>query len=272
MIALDGSRFTRCHKTAVFDDRNFIAELFRHLQHMRGEENCRARIAKFPHHALKRMRSLRVKAYKGFIQNQQLRRMHKRRNERRFLLHAVGIRADQPTQAFLHLKCRGIACDTLLPLSLRNAEHVRNEIDVLHARQIIVQLRIVRDVGCNCFAGHRLFLHRHAADADFPFLKAQCADCRADRGRLSRAVVADKTVNVPRINAEGKPVYCPFPTGIGFGKVLKCKHMPSFGRRCGTLYFALFIIMQMMHLGKMFFENRRCILVWFMVIYFIKLL
>ena len=76
---------------ALLDDGYLVAELLRHIQHMGGKKTAVpfwhiSRMISF-----QREGSLRIQSDKGLIQDEQLRFVYQRGDNRRLLLHAVGI-------------------------------------------------------------------------------------------------------------------------------------------------------------------------------------
>ena len=73
--------------------------------------------------------------------------MQQRRNDGQFLLHAVGVRPDGLCQVLRQAKGIAVLPDALRPLCRAYAKNIRNKIKVLDAGHIVVQLRVVRQVG-----------------------------------------------------------------------------------------------------------------------------
>ena len=60
------------------------------------------------------------------------------------------------------LKAAGVIGDAGLPLGLPHPENVADEIQILDAGEMLVQIGVVGNVGGDAFAGHRVALHRMA--------------------------------------------------------------------------------------------------------------
>ena len=91
------------------------------------------------------------------------------------LLHAVGVGSDGLRQIGGQFKCIGVFADARLPLICAHAENVGDEIQVLDARHVVVQVGIVRDVGKAPFAFQGIFLDGYPVNGDFSCVKLQNA-------------------------------------------------------------------------------------------------
>lgn len=79
--------------------------------------------------------------------------MQKRGDDRELLLHAVRVAGDRLGQIARQIKKVRVAMDAALPVLLRNAEDIRNKIQVLNAGEKFVEVGVIRNVGKLFFAG-----------------------------------------------------------------------------------------------------------------------
>ena len=162
---------------------------------MRREEDRAAAVAQLPHHALEQMGGLRVQADERLVHHDELRGMEPGRNNGQLLLHAVGVGGDGLGQIVRQLKALRKLADAHLPVRRADTENVRNKVQILDARHIVIEIGIVRDVGKLPLAGQRVRADGGAADADLSGIEAQDPGDGFQRRRLPRAVVADEAVN-----------------------------------------------------------------------------
>ena len=138
------------------------------------------------------MRGRRVETDKGLIHDDELRRMQKRGDDRELLLHAVRVAGDRLGQIARQIKKVRVAMNAALPVLLRNAEDIRNKIQVLNAGEKFVEVGVIRDVGdgviCDGFP----------RDENLTAVRLQNAAAGLDGGRLACAVVADEGANLAR--------------------------------------------------------------------------
>ena len=85
--------------------------------------------------------------------------MQQRRNDGKLLLHAVGVRPDGLRKFLRQAKGIAVLPDTLHPLCGAYAKDIRNKIKVLDAGHILVQLRVIRQVGQAPLAFQRVIPH-----------------------------------------------------------------------------------------------------------------
>ena len=142
---------------------------------MGGEEDGPALVAHLPHHFFEQMGRFRVKPHEGFIHKDELRLVEPGGNNRQLLLHAVGVGGDGLRQIGGQFKCIGVFADARLPLICAHAENVGDEIQVLDARHVVVQVGIVWDVGKAPLAFQGIFLDGHPINVDFSRVKLQNA-------------------------------------------------------------------------------------------------
>ena len=85
-----------------------------------------------------------------------------------------------------------------LPVLLRNAEDIRNKIQVLNAGEKFVEVGVIRDVGKVLLAGDGVFRDGFSGDENLAAVRLQNAAAGLDGGRLACAVVADEGANLAR--------------------------------------------------------------------------
>ena len=191
---------------------------------MGGEEDRAAPVTDLPHHAFQQVRRLWVKAHKGFVHEDKLRLVEPRGDDDQLLLHAVGIGRDGLRQIAGQLKGVRVPADALAPQSGIHAENVRDEVQILDTRHVLVQVGIVRNVGNLPLAFQRLFPNGIAADVNFSRVELQNARHGFQRRGLARAVVADEAVNLTGTDVQVQVVHSLlFP--VGFCQMFNVQHI-----------------------------------------------
>ena len=137
-------------------------------------------------------------------------------------------------QIIRQLKAIGIVVNPLLPFLHADAKDICNEIQELNAGHIFIQIGIIRNIRQLLFTCQRVFLHRHAADDNFSLVKLLDADHGFERCGLSRPVVPDKAVDLPRRNVQAEVIHG-FFLPIALGQMFYFEH--------DVLLFSLFIIL-----------------------------
>ena len=129
------------------------------------------------------------------------------RNDRQLLFHAVGIGSDGLRQIVRQFKKVSAFTDTHLPVGGTDMKNIRNKIQVLDARHVIVQIGIIGDVGKAALAFQRLCPNRFSVNINFSGVKLQNS-CHRFQGRcLACAVMTDKTINFAGSNVQLQIVY-----------------------------------------------------------------
>ena len=139
------------------------------------------------------------------------------------LLHAVGISADGLVQIAGNLKGIGQLLDPLGTLLGRDAEHITDEVQVLHAGHKLIQIGIIRDVGHLFLAANGVCLDGQAIDQDLAAVELHDACHAFQRGGLACAVVTDEAVNFTGPDVQGQIVHGLF-FAIGLGKMVDFQH------------------------------------------------
>ena len=174
---------------------------------MGGEEDGSAGIAQLPHHPLESVGGLGVQPHKRLVHDDQFGVMEPGGDDGQLLLHAVGIGGNGLGQVRRQLKEVSVLADALLPGLGVYTKNVRNEVQVLDARHVLVQVRIVGNVGHIPLAVQRLGADGLAVHDDFPGVKLQNARHCLEGGGLAGAVVADKAVDLPCPDVQAQVVH-----------------------------------------------------------------
>ena len=96
--------------------------------------------------------------------------------------------------------------DAAFAFRRRDAKNVRDKVQIGDAGHKLIHIRIVGYVGESALAGEGVLFDGDAVDLNLTFFKAQDAAAALDGGRLARAVVANETVDLARLDAERKIV------------------------------------------------------------------
>ena len=100
-----------------------------------------------------------------------------------------------------------------------------HEVQILQARQVFIQIRIVRDVGRDLFAFQRLCLHIVSSDLDLADLEIQDAHDRADRCTLTGAVMPDKAENISALHRQAHAVTGLLILSVNLGVVVDLQYV-----------------------------------------------
>ena len=119
----------------------------------------------------------------------------------------MGIGGNGLGQVRRQFKEVGILADALLAHLGAHAEDVGDEVQILDARHVLVQIRVIGDVGDLLFAFQGLGAHGLAVHQDLPAVKLQDPRHGFQRCGLAGAVVADKAVNFPRLNVQAQVIH-----------------------------------------------------------------
>lgn len=128
--------------------------------------------------------------------------MEERGNDRELLLHAVRVAGDRLGQIARQIKKVRVAMNAALPVCLRNAEDIRNKIQVLNAGEKFVEVGVIRNVGKLFFAGDGVICDGFPRDENLTAVRLQNAAAGLDGRRFARAVVADEGADLARGNLQ----------------------------------------------------------------------
>ena len=110
-----------------------------------------------------------------------------------------------------------------LPVLLRNAEDIRNKIQVLNAGEKFVEVGVIRDVGKLFFAGDGVICDGFPCDENLTAVRLQNAAAGLDGRRLACTVVPDEAADFARGNVKRQIVDGGFPAE-GFGQMADGEH------------------------------------------------
>ena len=169
------------------------------------------------------MGGLGVKPHEGLIHNDEPGVVEPRGDDGQLLLHAVGVGGDGLRQIAGQLEGVRIGADALPPGLGVHAEHVGDEVQVLDARHVIVQVGVVGDIGQQALAGQRVGLDGLAADGDLALIELQDAHHGFQGGGLACAVVSDKAVDLAGGDVQRQVVHG-LLLAVGLGQMLNVQH------------------------------------------------
>jgi len=164
-----------------------------------------------------------VQAHERLIHDDELRRVDQGADEGQFLLHAVGIAGDGLCQILRQFKQLGVLMNARFPVGLGHAENVGNEIEIFDAREKLVQVRIVGNVGQYLLAGDGIPAKGRAVDGDLAGVEGQNTAAGLDGGGFTCPVVADKAVDLAGEDVERQVVHG-LLFSVGFGQMLDFQH------------------------------------------------
>ena len=96
--------------------------------------------------------------------------------------------------------------DALLALLHGHAVDVAHEVEVLDAREELVEVRVVGDVGHDLLALKRLLLDGHAVDEDLALGEVEDAAAGLDGRGLAGAIVAEEAIDLARLDVQRQVV------------------------------------------------------------------
>ena len=144
---------------------------------MGGEEDRSAPVAQTAHQLLELVGRLGVKTHKGLIHQQQFGVVQQGRQDGQLLLHAVGIGADRLGQVPCQLKQSAVFLDPFCPQRPRHPKYIPDEVEVLDAGHVLVQVGVIGDVGHPPLAGQRVGADGYPVHQDIP--RPRTARCRS---------------------------------------------------------------------------------------------
>ena len=103
----------------------------------------------------------------------------------------------------------------LFPLGFGDAVKICDETKILRARQIVVDIGVIRDKRGDLFGRDGILSHGDPVDLDFPLLEPEHADHRFERCGFSGAVVPDESVDLPVLYGEREVVDGALPFFVG---------------------------------------------------------
>ena len=124
------------------------------------------------------MSCLWIQANERLIHNHKLWFVNPCGNDCKLLLHTVGIGSHRLCQILSYLKHICILVNALLSLCRRHLEYVRDEIQILNTGHVIIQIRVIRNVGKFLFAAQWILLNGYSINIDLPLIKLHNAHNR----------------------------------------------------------------------------------------------
>ena len=153
--------------------------------------------------------------------------MEQRSDDGQFLSHAVGVGGHQIPQYGIDSKVLRLSSDALLPRLCGHPIDVRQEIQVLNACQVLIDVRIVRNIGRHLFTGHRLGAHVFAVHQNLPLVEVVDSHHRLYGSGLPGPVVPDETVDVARPHCERQIRHRGLAAFVSLCQVFDFQHFPS---------------------------------------------
>ena len=130
----------------------------------------------------------------------------------------MGIGGDQIPQASGDTETLRQLLDPLCSQRSGNPVYVPDKVQILDARQIFIQIRVIRQISHPLLAPQRLLPNGTAVNEDLSFFKLQDSGNRLQSGGLPRSVAADEAVNIPRTDLQIQAGNRPLPAPVGLGK------------------------------------------------------
>ena len=162
--------------------------------------------------------------------------MDQRPRKGQLLLHSMGVSGNQIPQHRIDSEILRLFPDALLSVPCRYPINVRQKIQVLNARQIFIDIRIVRDISYDLLAGKGLGAHILAVHPDLPLVEIMDAHHGLDGSGLPGTVAADKAVDVPGPHRQGQIVHRGLTAFVDLCQILDLQHFVSFLLSLPPLY------------------------------------
>ena len=138
----------------------------------------------------------------------------------------MGVGGNGLRQIVSQFKQIRVFADTLLPLLRSHAEDIGDKVQILAAGHVVVQIRVVGDIGQLSFACQGVCLYRYAVDGDLSLFKGQDTHHSLQGGGLACAVVADKAVDLTGGDVQAQIVHR-LLFAVALGQMLNIKHVMS---------------------------------------------
>ena len=169
---------------------------------------------------------LGVQAHKGLVHQDEPGLVDPGGDQGQLLLHAVGEGGDGLGQVPLDAQHLGIGVDPLPADRGLHPVDVADEVQKADAAHVLIDIRVVRDIGHALLAGQGLGDDVPAVDADLPLIKGQDARAGFQGGGFAGAVVADEAVDLARGDVQAQVVHG-LGVAIGLGQMLNGQHNDS---------------------------------------------
>ena len=131
----------------------------------------------------------------------------------------MGVCADGLGQVPREVELVAVGPDALGTLPCPHGKDIRDEVQVLDAGHVFVQVRVVRQIGQPPLAFQRVIPYRNTVHINFSGIELLDAAAAFQGSGLARAVVADKGAQLPRSDMQAKVLHGGF-VAVGFGQML----------------------------------------------------
>ena len=138
----------------------------------------------------------------------------------------MGVGGNGLRQIVSQFKQIRVFADTLLPLLRSHAEDIGDKVQILAAGHVVVQIRVVGDIGQLPFACQGICLYRCAIDGDLSLLKGQDPHHSLQGGGFACAVMTDEAVNLAGGDVQTQIIHR-FLFAVTLGQMLNIKHVMS---------------------------------------------
>ena len=126
------------------------------------------------------------------------------------------ISGNRRTEIAGNLEHRRIFFDSCVARVGGNAEDVSDEIQILDTGHKFVQIGIIGNICGDLLCLHGVLPHGDAVDEDIPLREIEDAARRFERGRLAGAVMADKAIDIARLDIQAQIIHSAFAALVGF--------------------------------------------------------
>ena len=202
---------------------------------MSREEDGPAAVAEAAHQCLELVCRQRVQPHEGLVHEDELRLVEQGRDDGQLLLHAVGVCADGLGQVLREVELVAVGPDALGTLPCPHRKDIRDEVQVLDASHVFVQVRVVRQIGQPPLAFQRVILHRDAVHRNAAAVELLDAAAALECGGLARAVVADECADLAGADVQAEVLHGRL-AAVGLGQMFDVEHkVPSFVRGSAPL-------------------------------------
>ena len=124
--------------------------------------------------------------------------MQQRRYNSKLLFHTMGIRRNQIPKGFRYFKFIPVPLDPFLPLFCRNLENIGNKVQILDACQILIQIRIIRNICRHLFAHKRIIMKADSSDPNLSRIISMDPGNAFQRCCLPGSIMPDECADITR--------------------------------------------------------------------------
>ena len=165
----------------------------------------------------------RVQPHERLIHQDEFGRVEQCRQNGQLLLHAVGVRADGLAQRFGQRKTLAVHPYPLGAGSLADAEHIRNEIQILDTGHVAIKGRVIRQIGQLTLGRKRVVPHGTAVHPHLAAIRLQDAAAAFQGGGLARPVRPDEAEDLSRPDGQCEVFHRRF-LAVLFGQMPDLQH------------------------------------------------